>query len=315
LGRAPVADVGPERRLTRRWIAGLTAAVLVLALAGFLLGRSRERVEQRETAAAVGGPLSLAFPTDEWEPSEAVPELPGLGLADPISLVSRAGDGTGALVAGMADGAEGPLLLPARFVGELGAAPRSETVRLGSLRALRYRDVQDPSLSGRLNLYVVPTTAGTATVACVGEGAVLASCEGIASTLGLRGARPLAPAPNARYSEALDLALARLQRLRERERRVLLLARTPEAQAAAAERLAAAYGMARQTIGEAEPGPVEQPGHRVLVPALGEARLAYRSLAGGARTSRRPVYARAAARVRRAERAVDRAARALTGLA
>jgi hypothetical protein len=322
LRETPRIELEPERRLTRTWIAGLVALVLALAAAGFLLGRSRDRIDRPATGVAVGGPLTLQFPNAEWRPARRAPRLAGLALSSPIALTSSVAASPGDLVAGVAAAAEGPLLLPPALLAELPKRPqpRGEPVRLGRLDALRYRGLRHRRVGAALTLYVVPTDGGAATVACLGgeaeaaagvERTALRRCEEVATTLALRGAKAVPLGPNPRHTVALRRTLARLNARRTRERRALRAARTQVAQAGAAERLAAAYGAAAKALAKTRPGLVERPAHRALVAALARARAAHGTLALGARTGSRPVYRRGALAVRRAEAAADRAARSL----
>ena len=87
--------------------------------------------------------------------------------------------------------ATGPALLPAesRSTGCLGATPDGDCrCTSAALEALRYRNLKPRGLDGSLQLYVVPTTRGVATVACTtpaGPEAAgfLTNCESVATGL------------------------------------------------------------------------------------------------------------------------------------
>jgi hypothetical protein len=88
-------------------------------------------------------------------------------------------------------------------------------------------------------------------------------------------------------------------------------ARTPVAQARAADQLATAYRAAAAGLARAAPGPIEEPYHRSIVATLERATEGYAALGEAARAHRRLDYDRAAAQVERAEDALDRSVRAL----
>jgi hypothetical protein len=314
----PEIALEPERRLSRVALGVVVAAVLALAAAGFVLGRSRDRVAHPTTGLAFGGQLSLAFPKDEWRRAPRTERVRGLTFEDPIALESSEPESPGELRAGMLRSAEGPLLLPNAFVAGLSARPRPEQVRLGSLAALRYRGLRGKGVEGPFTLFVVPTDRGAAGVACLGgrsetgtaaERTFLRRCEEVATTLELGASRPRPLGRDRAYAAAAARTLGRLDARRARERRRLGAATLPAAQARAAARLAGAYRAAGAAVGKLKPGLVARPAHRALVAALGRAGAGYSALAAAARTGNRRAYARAAAVVTRAEAQVDRAAR------
>jgi protein kinase-like protein len=315
LRRAPVVAVDEDRRISRELIAGALVGALALLLGGFLLGRlAHGEPSAGPTGVAVAGPIALSFPTNDWRAAARPAEIEGLALSGPVGLTSLRKGQPGSLVAGVGREARGARLLPPAFVELLQRTPHREAVRLGSQAGFRYRDLQHRRLPGSLTVYAVPTTAGVATIACLApraDSSMFARCESVATTLVLRGAEALPLGPNQRYAAAVNTALTSLETQRAEGRRALREARTPAAQARAADQLAAAYRAAAAGLGRASPGPIEEPYHRSIVKSVERAAEGYAALAEAARAHRRLDYDRAAAQVERAEDALDRSVRAL----
>jgi hypothetical protein len=302
---APVIRLEPERRLARWAIAGLAALALAAVAGGFMAGRSHDRVRaQHGESFLTAGPLAVA-PPGGWQPSSP-PPLGGLELAGAASMRSDEAQ----LTVGTTD-AGGPTLLPASFVAQVQGRATREPVRLGRLQAFRYARVRNRQVPGRMTVYVLPTTTGVATLACVGQD--LVACEAVAATLTLHGARALPLHPSAAYLAAAHRAVARLDARRVARRAQLRRARTPFDQVRAATRLATAYADAAAALRKTTTGPIERPANDAAVAAFGRAAAAYRELATATKTRVSRRYRLAATKVRRAEAAVARALRVLPG--
>jgi predicted Ser/Thr protein kinase len=305
---SPVIEEEPERDGPPWWLlAVLGAVVLTVALVGFLLGRASEDAPEPRSTVVVAGPLALRFGED-WRTLNAAPGIPGLPLADQILLNSTDVRRPGQVRAGIAPGAEGVLLLPRELEEQLEAAPKPEPVRLGSFAALRYRDLRHRSLGAKIMLYVVPTTRGAATIACLaplvgepGDTAGFARCESVAATLSLRAARAEELSPNDRYARAVNGVVARLDRIRDDERNDLAAARRPASQARAARRLRAGFQAAAVALRDVRPGLAERPTHRTMLAGLDATAAGYRALARAARVHDEKAFERASARVARGE--------------
>ena len=156
-----------ERRARMAPVLIGLALIVIAAIAGLLIGKgSGGSDESTPTADNVNtaGALELSYP-DGWQRTDSPPEIPGLRLQSPIALAQDGGAGD-ALQAGTTR-ATGPSLLPGTFLRTLGEEPpRDDAVRLGELDAYRYRNLRPEGFDGPLTLYVAPTTAGVATVAC-----------------------------------------------------------------------------------------------------------------------------------------------------
>jgi hypothetical protein len=181
-----------------------------------------------------------------------------------------------------------------------------EPVRLGDHDAWRYRDVAVDAESVA-DVYVLEDGDGPIVAACVGPSDVRASvragCSAALTTLRLHGGRTAALGGDAAARRELARVVKDLDRARTRERRALAAAATGRRQAAAADRLAAAY--ARAAEGAGRTGTVGAPGARPrLVDQLKETGRAYAALATAARATRRTAYAQAHERIVAHERAL-----------
>jgi Protein kinase domain len=298
--------------------AGVVAAIALAALAaligGYLAGNSGSSgADQPEnTSSASAGALELTFP-DDWERVNADAEIPGLELRDPIAL-APGGQGEQQLVAGTSTRSGTAALLPAAVLDRLQGEPRGEPVELGENEALRYDGVRLDGLDDTLSLYTVPTTRGVATVACVAGGAdsdaFLQQCENVASTLELTDAEAIPLGPGDEYVKALNGAMGRLNSARSGGLEDLRDATRPDDQARAATALSNAYRDAARTLRDAPAPPQDQAANAEIAGALEDAQRAYADMAEAARDGNGGAYSRARGRVRRAERAVDRALRA-----
>jgi hypothetical protein len=266
----------------------------------------------------VAGPLTLQL-TDDWRLLERIDPIKGLVLTDSLAFAIE-GDHPVELHIGVARDAEGSLVLPPALLAQLEEVPSPVTVRLGSLPALRYADLRHRELDADLTLYVVPTSRGAATIACVtlpvapedDAGASGASrCEDVATTLTLRGAEARNLGPSERYGASVDAVIAQLVRVRAAARIALDESETSVGQQRQARRLAAIYRTGRASLARVQPGLIEVPVHRALVAALDSAVGAYGALSRAARDGDPAAFELAKANVRGAEDSFRRALGAL----
>ena len=325
-GAAPVPQrAARPRAAQRRLVAAGAVAVLLFAVA-FLAGRSGGADAQDPpppqaapppalASSASSGAVELRFPSG-WRRAASPPRIPGLAIDDQVALTGPAGAG---VVAGRTR-ATGPALLPAALLERLADPPRrDDRVRLGGLTAYRYKGIDVRGLDRPLTLMVVPTTAGVATVACLGAagGSTIAdTCERIAGSIGLVRGRPIALGPDRTYAKRLNKATARLNRSRSSLGRQLARARSRSGQARRAGDVAAAYAAASRSIDRAgrSVGPAARPGHDAVVGAVSRGERAYRSLAAAARHGQARRYRAARRDVARADRAVAAALASLRPL-
>ncbi len=288
---APPAEPPHGRRLLIPLVAlGLLLAVLAVVMLG---GGGAEKKAPAPTAGTLTtGPLSLQTPTG-WKQLDRAPATPGLTLRSAVAAATTSGGGS-IVLALAGDAADRPSLLPS------GIAPSKRTVtRLGNVTAYRYDGVG----AGRLTVFVAPTAAGVATVACIKP---TADCIHAATTLTVTGTRVFPLGASRTYARVLNRSLGSLRRA------TLRGAKTPKAQAAAAARIAAAYRHAAVLLSGLRLSPADRGLNAQLTSALNDGQRAYAALAVAARGSQRKAYGAAAKRVASAERRVAAAQRALS---
>ncbi|MGD9571689.1 MAG: protein kinase [Thermoleophilia bacterium] len=311
LGRPPSAG----RRSARAAIAVAAGLAVVGIVAGTLLGSSggegapATAPDPERIRAGVG---SIEVPAG-WS-SRAGGSLPGLSLDD--ATTARPADGgetPDRLVAGLS-GAEGPTLLPEAFLERLAEPPASaDRVVLGAAQAYRHDGLVVEGMAAPVTLYVVPTTAGVETVACVGGGAALEACADSAASLRLAGsARAIPLGPDADLSAAVAEPLAAFGTVRQRLRTRLAGADIPAGQAAAASDLAAAARTSAGALPSSSDGGPEAAGLVDPVRAALRAQAAaYGRMAAAARTADDAGFAAAADAVRAGEQRLDAALAAM----
>ena len=235
-GRAGAASGTPARRPGR----------LAAALAPSASSR-RWRVVAALVAGAVGG--ALAAPSDEDPPpppavvgSNAVPAGP-LALTAPADWTSAEGQPTdtrdlpldGAVTLRPPEPTRPRPSSPGcrRRPGPGSSRPRSRPARASGWSSAHSRPcaTRPPGSATRpATLHVVPTSAGVATVACLGDAAggdgdLAATCDAMAASLRLRAPPRCGLDPDPRYAAALGRSLDRvdaaLARLAEQRRRAV----------------------------------------------------------------------------------------------
>jgi hypothetical protein len=299
-----------------RWFAIVPAIAVGVAVAvagGVLAGGSgggAGPAREALTSSVSDGALELSYPGG-WTRADAPAPVPGLSLDLALSRGR-----TGGVSAGMLAGV-GPSLLPQAFVRRIGGEPsRDDRVRIGGLPAYRYRGLHPLGFDRPLTLYVAPTSAGAATVACYGAPGALtppADCDQLAAGLRLVSGRALSLGPDAAYAQRVGGVMGDLNRAGSAALGELRAARTPDRQGAAADRVSRAHALAARALGGA-PGPAEQGAHATLAAALGDDQRAWAGLATAARGGHAAAYATARAAVARADRAVTSALRRLAAL-
>ena len=311
--------VSPERKIPWRLLAIATAVALVLAALGFAVGRLSQDTASAP-AGVVQGPVSVRFDESEWTSAGGIPDnIPGLELEGPVALRSVDEDRPGTIVVGLAPKAQGVGLLPRDLAFGLRGSVGVRRVRVGPYTGLMYEALPATNVPSRLDLLLVPTPRGAATVACLTprvleSGTEPADCSTVAATLRLNGLRALPVAPGGNYGDALAAVLARLDGERLALRRQLAGARTRPEQSRAAAGLAAAYATSAARMRGIAYSPFAKPSHLALEGALGLASRRHATLARAARAGDESGYARAASRVEAAEKNVDAGIRRLERL-
>jgi hypothetical protein len=254
--------------------------------------------------------VALTAPSD-WRRTDANPHaIPGMTLTDPVALAPADG-GEREVLAGLVKSGH-PSLLAAGLRKRLGRVPaHDDAVRLHTVAAYRYTGLAPEGLDRRLELLVVPTEVGVATVACLAPEpqarAFAAACESVARTLGLNGARPYALGPDPAFAKRVDKAMAALSKERAGARRSLRAADRPGPQAVYARDLAKAFDGAANATAKGPVSPAVADARSRIVSALHTVAARYRELAAKATAYKRKAFKRASARVTAAEKRVDRA--------
>jgi hypothetical protein len=293
----------------------IALAVVGLGFLGYELGSSgASESEFAADSSASAGSIELGFPGD-WERAGRPPQIPGIEL-DEAMRISPAEDKSNGLVAGNVN-AEGPRLLPDAFVRRVeGGLSDGEPVELGNLEALRYQQVSLRGLDQVYSVYAIPTTEGVATLICfsdaAGQGTFLPECEDVVGTVEVSGARPYPLGPDPEYAKALNSRIEQIDSATEEQMTALNEAKTPGAQAKAAEALAAVYRDARESLGSEEVSPAAGPATAKVLGAMKDVQAAYAGLASAARSGDESAYEAASERVADGERSLEKA---LSGLA
>jgi hypothetical protein len=292
-------------------LVGGALLVVALAVIGFLAGHSGSGDEpSADTQRVAAGPLVVG-PPSSWRPAGTAFALPGLRLEDRTALAPGGSAANGVFAVGMTN-AKGATLLPPALLKRLDKAPpRDDPVGLGDVDAYRYEDLQVRGFDRRLTMYVAPTTEGVATLVCAAPKAAAAGfmpdCESAATTLELASgdAYPLGTDPD--YSDKLNATIKKLNAARTRNTTALRKANKAAGQAAAAQKLAAAYRSAARTLAGTDVNPELAVKNARVVRALGEVAAAYQQLAAAARKLNERGYRTASKRVAAAERDLRRA--------
>jgi hypothetical protein len=190
---------------------------------------------------------------------------------------------------------------------------KPEPMRLGVNDAWRYRAVA-VDRERVADVYVLEDGDGPIVAACVGPSDAAASarvrCAAALTTLQLHGGRAAALGGDASARRDLARVVHDLNQVRSSERHALAVAATGRRQAAAADRLAAAYARATERTGRiatvGAPGDLPR-----LVDRLQQAGHAYAALATAARGAHRTAYAQARERIVAGEHALAQALAAL----
>jgi hypothetical protein len=316
-GRTDGAAVRGPAGVSGGLIAAIAAAVIALAVVGYLVGNSGSSGGTETPAnnsSASAGVLTITFP-DTWQRVDSAPPIPGLSVKDPISVAPKGGPAVGVLTAGMASASD-PSLLPVSFKQKLsGPAPKGEPVKLGTVQAYKYTGLKPKNYPQELTVYTVPTDAGVATVACSAAPAQAATylpqCESAASTLTLSGAKAIGLGVPPSYGKAVNRTIQRLQAERAAALKKLKAAKTPKAQAAAARQAAAAYAAAAKTLAAQKGGPQVDATNAAIIAALRQGAAGYTQMASGAAGNNAGRYRSGAANVKKADAALQKALKSL----
>jgi hypothetical protein len=327
---APAPSFDTKRRRTRttesataqRASRPLTYAVVLIVAAaavaaGLLVGRSGKSTRSAAFAnSATVGHLQLRYPSN-WQLAASPPKLPGIAFANPIVLTAARNGAQ--LAAGEVADAGGPTLLPASFRASVqGGLPAPDPISLGPLEGYRYLSLRVAGVAAPVTLYVIPTSAGVATVACVlatgPASAAPTQCAQIAASLRLLGATPFPLGPSAAYARLLSHTFSSLRADTRAGLAALKSAVTPAGQATAARRVAAAYATAARSLRSATISPSAKDANGAIVTALGRIAHGYSRAATAAAAGATGIFARAGGQIASGSNALSSALRQLAAL-
>jgi len=287
-------------------IAGATAAVVAAAALGFVLAprpsaKPSGPAPLRQSASA--GALTVHYPVGWRRGTRPPAEATALDLSSPVTLTPAGSRSGGALVLGTAKSVNAALVSP-QFASRLSGPPQGEPVKLkpDGYVFRRYLYLEPRGATSGESLYVLPTTAGTVTAACVapasGAAGFTVTCERAVGSLQVRGTvLPLGPDPA--FASRLTSAVRTLDSARTKLGARLAGAKTPAAQASAARSLANAYHSAAAAAAEAKPNPSASLGATALVHGLRRLEADYAGLSAAAAHNRASSY-------NSAKRAIDK---------
>jgi hypothetical protein len=294
----------------------LVALVLVaVAIFGYMAGYRRAPVASsavhRETTRTVSGASVLLEYPAGWQLSTAVPAIPGLPLAHPLSL-APGGDPTRAgLLSGQLPSGE-PSPLPGRFLALLHGIPHTEVVNLTDGQAYRYSRLSLPGYDRALDLYVIlyagKSPTALACYAAKASSGYLSQCEQIVARL-----TPLGQSstydltPNAAYARQLGALIEGLNEQRLTLRREMRTHASPATVGRFAATLADRFTAAAGSLAALEPPPVAGPTQTALASSMLRARDTYRALAAASAAEDQASYNAVLEQVSAAEAGVDTA--------
>jgi hypothetical protein len=264
----------------RRW--AIAAAVAALTAAGLLVAAVRDGARDpaahaaRDSSRVVArGGLRASLPPG-WRIARRAPALPGMRFSDPLAIVEPK---RGVEIVGGLLPATSRTLLPAAFlrgVDRKPAAPRR--VRLArDVEAFAYRGLAHPDVGSLLDVYVVPTMVGVATIACLADTPTPAfdACWSVVSTLTLTRGTPLRLGADAGFRAQLTAEVAGMNASEASARQGLTHAATTTEQADATSRLPAVYRRAAAALAPLAGG--SMPWADAIVAAVRRIGSAYRS--------------------------------------
>ena len=265
-------------------VAGLVAGTIAMTSGGGD-GPPRSPVVG---SALESGPMRVVLPAG-WRASTA--SAGGdLALVAPASAAQPAGAARGTVTIGLGPPSSHNDAMLAADVLPAGGPARQAVVHdlAGGLQAYRYDGLRPRGTSTSLTVYVSPTSAGVATLACAGPTSAV-TCRRIARTLSVGGAKPYAVGPSGDYARAVDTSLRELRSVSAR----LGKASTAARQATSAGAIARAIRSGRTRLNALQLSPADAEVNTRMTAALARAATAYAGLARAARGEHEAAYRRA----------------------
>lgn len=225
-------------------LAALVGAVLALAFgqdARQAPGPARGEPASPAARTLAAGDLRLTLP-EGWTPQTSGPDVPGFEGARRAFAHSWNADVVIALLP-----AARPSLLPARLdTAKSPGSARPRLARAGTVQAYHY--VRDVKSRNMLDVVVVPTTQGIATIACSSAVVAPYECDQALGTLRLARGSFLPLSADAAFRVRLPAVVATLDAERLRLRTRLARASLPDEASRAAAGLARAYAAAARAL-------------------------------------------------------------------
>jgi hypothetical protein len=303
-----------------RTLARAVAAVVIVAVIGFVLARSSRGTDGGSggSTPALSGQASttsfhVSYPAN-WHrlsapPAGLVPSLSGPLVLAPASTGEE-------LVIGTAGGSPAARL-PGALRAALSNTPRAQLVSLGARRFYRYLNLTPHGQGVTESVYLLGTTNGTIGAVCAAQRpseTFTATCERVLGTLQLTRGSVLAPAVDPGYALQLNAAMAKLNAAR-RALGPKLSAGSLPARAQDAQQLAAAHAQAATSAGRLSPvGSGLRTANRALVSALGQTASGYRALGRAITDRKQAAYGSAERQIGAGARELDAAFTRLRGL-
>jgi len=314
--RAPVAG---EKPASKAFPIALAAGALIALALGFLVGGSGGGSEKAASTGALTGSLASSGAgvkvPDGWSELGAAPDVPGLSLSDPKAAGPGGKDGGTAVVVGtVKKAADNSTLLAQPFLQAIGDVPKpSGAVQIGGgdVQAYRYDGLKPNGFDRTVTVYTAPTSAGVATVACLAPAAdaesFAATCDQMANTLELSSGKPVPVGPSKTYASAVSKTLAKLNKTDKSGQAKLKSAKTPQAQAAAAKSLAAAFHDAAKKLARLDLSPADRGANGLLVRALRQTGSGYDDASSAASKKKAAGFKKASGEVTKGRKAVTSA--------
>jgi len=293
-GAARVAPRLAAARVAPRTAAVAALTALAVIVAGWLAGGAGGRPAGPVVLEGAG--VSVAVP-QAWTRLPSAPAITGVTHAGAVSAGPDASGRTG-VEASVVTYHPPSLLAQDTLDAVEGRLPAPAAVRLGNgAQAYRYDGLRLAGRPGLVTIYAVPTTDWVATLACFAPSAVAprfaAACATVAATLRPAGARAVPVGPSPAFGDRVARVLADLRIDTAAPQRRLAQAVTAGDQAAAARRLAHAYGDAAGVLDDLPNRVVDGIAIAGLSSGLSEAAGAYDQLAAAAGAGRQADYDRA----------------------
>ena len=296
---AAAGTAAPRASTYRRILLLAVGAIVASALSGIALGLAFEPEERPSSVSGSG--LTLQLPPG-WEPADRDLSVPALSAA-----IAAGPSRTGR--AGFVAGKVGSLTAAEQILERLQPdGDRRTQVRLGGLSAWQYAGLRPrPRVVG--TGYLVPTAGGAVVGICHAardEAPVrLSECRRVATTLAIRGERPLPLSAADRSNERMLRVIGTLRASRSAGRRRLETAELARGQVRAATSLRNSHERAARSLDRIS---ALENGFALgdLSAAVHQLAGAYGRLADAARTTTRSEYREARAAVARGEAALRR---------